>query len=900
MTVHFGQAFNESVLRDEHQTTGGSLYVGTNGFLLLLEQLLGLGAALPDVQHLRVAAYRRVLTAYAAVHEGAFYAASMEADPLAVATQMLQLRDDLVLAGWGFDATNSPPRLQTFAELEAMWPTDDHPIGLADRVEKIEKTLRQRSVLLDEILVYEPIAELPKYLERLLTALASTGIKVHECRIETPILDNDLGRWRTFLGNPNEPRQPLQADGSLLVFRAARESHAAEVFASLLRLNPDWVPVFLMTQKNRSLEDALLQEGLPSFGMLSSSPSRPMLQLLRLVTAFLWDPLDTNKVLEFVLLPTCPIDKNLAREIARLIAQKPGIGSEVWYQRIGSFFDQIEQKALDGESDIDVLSVKVAYQFWFEQPRYSDEVPRDRVNNLLEHLLDWATTVYEISKLNRERSATLLVLREQIRRAIELLSAIPVAEKSFSPLELDRLIRTVYESAPIQYRDQEVGAYPFVYHPAAFAAPVSHLIYWNCIDNEPALALAWWRKEELEYLDNQGVTMETPARANRRMIRERLHPLQVTSQKLWLIIPNTIDGMETNDHPLLSYLEAAFKNLSPITASLDIPNTIENLQTQLALPAWQSLAHEPLPSTQAFISLGTDVPLRVDERLSFSNLENLFYYPHKWAMSSKAQLYSSEILNVTEGNTRLGNLAHRFLELILAENFYQWTQTDVQNWIDDKGQLILQTEGAPLLMYGKEPEKISFLRKITWAAWKLIGYIRDNRWQVHGTEMVLEGQFEGIPLRGIADIVLRRGTEFCIVDMKWSSETRFKNLLRNNEDLQLTLYAHMISVDPLPHTAYFIIDKANMLARNTAAFEDITPISPDVDAAEIHRNIYQQMVKTYRWRAEQLQNGNIEVRNQYTINELNDFYGERLLDVLEMKEQESFYDDYKSLVGMLK
>ena len=900
MTIHFGQAFNESVLRDEHQTTGGNLYVGANGLLVLLEQLLGLGASLPDVQHLRVAAYRRVLTAYLAKHEQVFFARSMEADALAVATQMLQLRDDLVLSGWDFEAKNAPERLCVFGDLERLWRDDDHLMGLAERVQKVLSVLRIRGIELDEVLVYEPIELLPTYLSRLFAALQSVGIGVYEKIIDTDIGDTDLGRWRTVLAKPDVAKVALKADGSLLILRADRESHAAEVMATLLRVNPTWLPTFLMTQKNRSLEDALQQEGLPSFGMLSSSPSRPTLQMLRLVTAFLWEPLDMSKVLEFVTLPNCPIDYELAREIAQLIAGKPGIGGEYWYQRVGAFFDGIEAKALAGESEFDVAQCRASYQFWFEQPRYTDQVPREHVGRLLEHLLVWATEMHETYRLVRERSATMLLLREQIRRAIELLDAIPVAETTFSPLELDRLIRTVYESAPIQYRDREVGAYPFLYHPAAFAAPVSELIYWNCVDNEPALPLAWWRKDELEYLDTLGVGIDTPVRANHRMIRDRLQPLQVTANRLWLVVPNTIDGVENNEHPLLSYLEATFTDLSVITVSLDEMGAASQLQRWLTLPDWQPLAHEPLAITQPFIQLGTDYPLQHREHESFSSLENIFYYPHKWAMMSKAQLHASEILSVSDGNALLGNLAHRFLELILNENFRDWQQSDVQNWIDTHAQSILMSEGAPLLMYGKEPEKISFLRKVSWAAWRLIGYIRQNGWQVHATEMKLEGFFEGVSLRGYADLVLRRGVEFCIVDIKWRGENYYRNRLKNCEDMQLVLYASLLGTTPLPHTAYFIIEQASIVARNTAAFADISPVAADADAAEIHESIYQKMVETYRWRMSYLNEGDIEIRNQHTISDLEEFYGDVLLDVLEMKQEEARYDDYRTLIGTLE
>jgi hypothetical protein len=60
------------------------------------------------------------------------------------------------------------------------------------------------------------------------------------------------------------------------------------------------------------------------------------------------------------------------------------------------------------------------------------------------------------------------------------------------------------------------------------------------------------------------------------------------------------------------------------------------------------------------------------------------------------------------------------------------------------------------------------------------------------------------------------------------------------------------------------------------------------------------MEATYRWRLQQVRSGRIEVRCTQTLEELEEYYGSELLEVLEMKTEDAYFDDYRTLINLIE
>ena len=287
-----------------------------------------------------------------------------------------------------------------------------------------------------------------------------------------------------------------------------------------------------------------------------------------------------------------------------------------------------------------------------------------------------------------------------------------------------------------------------------------------------------------------------------------------------------------------------------------------------------------------------------------TKMESLLYYPYQWIFREKIQLRQSSILSVVKENTLYGNLAHRIFERLLKKDFYSWNKDMVEDYIERQIPILLSKEGAVLMMYGREPDRIGFEYKVKFAAWNLISMIQKNGWKVVKTEMELGANINKTDYKGFADIVLERGEEKAIIDLKWRGIGWRRNLIKNEEDIQLVLYAQMLRKESdWPNTSFFIIENGKMLARNSKAFEEASPIAPDSSEKETYEKIFNKTEATYHWRKEQLANGQIEIRCSQTVMYLEDYYGEKEVDffnMLEPKTEDAKFDSYRVLIDLVE
>jgi len=896
MVIYFGLALDFSAWPNTVQTTGNQLSLGPSGLLQWLENHLGLSGKERSIDYLRIEQFRQALRLHWQIEPQVFYAAAFQADQFATATELLQRRDELLLAGWDFSLHPAlPPRLNTLAVIEKNIRAGKPALanGFADRFLAVEQAIEELLIPLQQINCVEPLQLLPQYWQRLLQSLQTRGIRLETQKLPFSENATDLGNFKKNIGQPQAAKPALQGDGSLLILRGKRDTELAAYLAALFRDNPELKPCLLIPERSRTLDNALIQEGLPSLGIQPASLARPTLQILKLASVFLWNPIDPFKIMEFVSLPVKPLDNELANRIAQLMAQTPGLQGEYWQIMISQFFRELDNGVYPAIGS-KPAEIRQQYRFWFERKRFdaSGVAPKEEVLEIFTYLAFWARAIFRDNPAN----PSLLILAEQARQIEELLQALP--ERQLSRLELERIVRTVYEAAPAQLSVQEVGSLPYVHHPHAFKGGVDQLLWWNFIQNEPDYFFSRWYQAELQWLLDQGIHLSGPQEQNALLSWQRRQPVLACQQQLLLIIPEVVEGQSANPHPLLGDLEACFGDLAPIMATID--NQL--LAQFFTLPGQIQLAYRQLGRPATFIKVKKTEKLTQRPEETFSSLDSLLYYPYQWLFQHQIRLRKSSILSIVKDQTLMGNLAHRFFQQLLAQaEALQWSKKELETWADREMVQLLQKEGAVLLMYGREPERVRFLKKLKYAAWSLLNHLQTNGWEIVGTEQPLTGSFENIVLNARADLVLRRQDEMAVLDLKWRGSNYREQMIKNEEDLQLVLYSKLVTTDAAwAHTAYFIMESGKLLARNNAAFREVSPISPNAEHAEVHQRIWDKMRHTYRWRMEQISQGEIEVRCEQTRQQLEQHYEGQLLALLEMKTTDATFDDYRTLINLVQ
>lgn len=923
MTIYFGLELDDLVLPQPAEIQGGTHYFGPNGFLTMLETHLGLTVLPANNEYLRIEQYRQAIMRHAegcGEENNSFYWRSFEADQFATAAELLSRRDELLLAGWNFSIKNDlPNRLKTLAEIEAIFENEsteegqstlDLSLGFADRFVAVFKNIGKRQHPIQSIYLNEPIAILPFHFQKLLKKLKENTPNLNLQQIENEPFVNDgsdLAHFKNRLLAPSGKQEKitLKNDGSLLLLKAKRASDAASYLAKIFTVNPDFRPACLVPEKNRALDIALIQEGFPSLGIQSASLARPTLQILKLVTAFLWKPIDPFKILEFVSLSVKPLDDGLANVIAQEMAQAPGIDGEGWFIAVSRYFEELKVRA-QTDKKIDVSYVNFQYEFWFKRSRYPADktVPKGEVIDVFDYVQNWA---YELFGDTGEKNNSLLVLSEQAKRIKELLEVLPEIQLTY--LELERIVRTIYEPSPVVFQEREVGHLSFVMNSSAIVRPVEKLVWWNFVQNEPVHFFSRWYEKERKHMQSVDCQLVTPKEENELLVWQRSRPVLNAGKQLILIMPEMVAGSVVHPHPLFGDLEATFANLEDIVFNLGNRNGRENFAQHFNLPDSVNIPQRQLGKPKPFLQIPNIDKLSEREYETLTSLETLFYYPYQWMFKYKIKLNQTSILSVVDDNRLLGNLAHRMFENLFdkeKQDVTTWTKSEVENFIEKEAPNLLRREGAVLLMYGREPEKIAFINKLKYSAWSLVSQIQENDWKIEGTEMDLQGNFQGMPIRGRTDLVLKRGDdELAILDFKYRGATRRERIIRNQEDLQLVLYSKLLTEDDSwAHTSYFIMEDGKMIARNNLAFKNITAVSPDVDHTAVNQEILQKMEATYAWRMQQLAAGKVEIRCEQTCGDLEDFYyetesSETINQLLEMKDGDAFFDDYRTLINLV-
>jgi ATP-dependent helicase/nuclease subunit B len=915
MQLTFGLTFDD-ITTAAPNATAGELCYGTANMLVFLEQVCGCTYPKADLEYLRIERFRQILTQYAAREKAVFYAQSLTQDALATAETVLAMRDELVGAGVNFeDLKDGNGRLNAFFEIEKIWQKPDFGIdylGINDRLSQILNILPKINLGITAIQHNEPLHLLPLVWQRIFAAFANKNIRITQ--LDTQYLANENTQLRFFqqrlLRSTGNEKNTASADGSIVLIKAKRESNAADFLTKILKFNPNFQPLLLLPLQNRGLEQVMVQEGLAPQGILSASAARPILQILKLATTFLWEPLDPFKILEFMTLPVKPLRDDLALQLANIMAATPGINSDKWYSTVKEYFEKMQTRQDNGE-EIDVTVIKKQYDFWFERKRYKtdEQVPRSEAIAIFKFLNTWATKAFEEGNA---KQTSLLTLAAQADRIKALLDALPERERRLSFLQLERIVKAVYASSPIAMETAAINSLPYIYQNPNLIGKNSSLLWWNFTNSTNDHFFNKWYPSEITSLLQKKYVLQPPEIQTELAQWQRIRPILRTTEQIVLVLPHRIDGAEQLEHPLLGELKATFTNWKSMCIVAEDLEVERNTLVQKL--AWkteknQLLSSRKFSATEAILQLHKPIYILknpVEDKLYFSPFNNILHYPHQFVFKNQLNLRQSSILSVVSDSTLKGNLAHRLFETFLKEkDGLTWSEKQVETWATQRLFTLFKQEAAVLLMYGREPERLQLQTVLLRSLWTFAQALRKNNWTVVGAEHELSGEIGGFPMAGRADIVLKNDkNEFCIVDLKWSGLTRRLTMLKNGQDLQLIMYSKLLmQMQNRPNdwaaTAFYILEVGKFAARNTFAFEEAqTPNLPN-DWKAANEAILSQVLSTFAWRKQQFATGNLEVRTKENLATLADAYTEQdvnWMTMLELPTEDNPYDDFGVLV----
>ncbi|MDR3078248.1 MAG: hypothetical protein LBV15_05760, partial [Planctomycetota bacterium] len=525
----------------------GEVALGPAGMLAWLQTRLGLGG-LEEPPALRLDQYRRRLEA--ADSREAWFQKSFALDPWATAKQLLAWRDELIAAGWdGRPLPETTPRLAALSALEER--LEPLAPGFADRLrEALTELPWLDTSAVASIQLAEPLELLPRLWQLAFAKLRELGVAVESTRPKAPApKTSNLGLLQACLLNP-----PLAAKGgpigrfksgdeSLVLLEADTELETAAAVAMWLAAEPgENGRVALVAPGGPGLLDpALRRLGLPRLGGGEVSKWRAHLQLLPLVFANAWEPIEFQALREFLALPVGPLRFARSRLLTAL-TEAGGVGGAKWVQALAG----IRELYLNPREGIKAKTPAEAEQRLKQldamliSDRYlpGDGIPaaavQERCRWVISHLAP---------KVKAEPR-----LAEPLRQAEELIR-LAQGRGKLSRIELERMLDALIGAgSAASGQEGEAAAWLSAPHPGGLPYSRSTLIWWNFVGGAPA-AETFWSKAERADLLQAGVCLDEPGQARRREAFAWRNALLKATERAILARPRRRKGEETLDHP---------------------------------------------------------------------------------------------------------------------------------------------------------------------------------------------------------------------------------------------------------------------------------------------------------------------------------------------------------------
>jgi RecB family exonuclease len=324
-----------------------------------------------------------------------------------------------------------------------------------------------------------------------------------------------------------------------------------------------------------------------------------------------------------------------------------------------------------------------------------------------------------------------------------------------------------------------------------------------------------------------------------------------------LFTPRQRNGEPVAIHPLFSRLQAMVEGKFP-TTHLD-----RDLQRK-KVPFAEQIKHIALRTPRRWWKLkdGTHFGSRSTE--SFSSAEKFIYSPYSWVLDYKAVLRPGVLsqFRMRSENVLHGNLLHRLLDLLVAGPLQKGasgviTEAGLKDYIEQHWPILLEQEGAILLLLGKQSEATALLDTAKRALWSLTQQLKAAQIIETNTNVNFKAEFIGGKLEGFVDLLIKNvKSKAAVVDLKSGRLEEKQKELQSNVQLQLAIYGflHRQVLGEWPAASYFILNNGRMLAQNKDYFSQANSIPAKSDSSGLE-TCWNEFVEMWCYRRALLDQG---------------------------------------------
>lgn len=846
----------------------------------------------------RLTSYHKALLEYDKAKNDNIFHRSIEIDSMRVAKTLLGWRDNLALCGW-----NKDTKLANCSRLNALAEIDSHFCegSLADLMKKLMDQVCKMK--LEEVRIPNAYNDLtieipcsmnllPDYIQPLLKDLQSIGVRIEEN------VDNADGK----------PKSIKEIHFS--------QQWKAEVWLS--QQHKEDYDVWINTN-NKRLDNWLHASGKPVCGSEMRSTNPQITQMFLLAVQLFQRPLNVNTLLQYLLLPECPLHYKLARPLAKCIIREGGFCNENVQKCINDYIE----KELEKDED----AAKRKYRQEDREENYRTYLPFDlrKDMTLAEETddLDVKSLKKFLEKISNHASSRATHIAgvspydariAQLRNVAEMTNAL-IEQLPTEKIEFSKLIQwaqSLYEEGDYTLYQAQVGSWNAIERPSNMIGQAEKTIWCDFYGDEAAkLSTDYLSNNEMEKLRNQGVLLWDKEHEKELLNLMSARPIHKTTEVLTIVTCDKQGSTKLSKHPL--YLQLPSE-----------PEVVDGDALYNALATEDVVAvdnhRESDGEMIAFDAKKHPVSWRNEE--SFSALESLLQNPLDYFMK-----YTLDFTEANETEIKMsltnGNVAHETIETLFTDDRDGVSLSDyVANNYDQAFSNALLKKGALLLLPEHHLDKERLKYQLKGCVKKLAFTIEQNKLTVVACEQkeVHDLGFEGkITLQGYIDMLLKdeKGDDV-VFDLKWTSKKdKFKTKLEENRAMQLAIYEAMLIKSKEEkkekprnvRTAYFVMPIGKLFSTDDFF---VMPTGKPFSTDEFEVSDYYEHVtpKTAADIMDQLRNGYAERVKEINEGEIETADNVPIIDIKyaqtanvypledngrkrEPRKEENIYSDYK-------
>ena len=803
-----------------------SLYGGPETLLAWLETQLGLRRA-PVDKSARVTQYVDALEKCS----GGIFQSSLQADRWATGARLLQLREQLLLAGWKEENEPGLPRLVSDLS-EARVDAWSH-LGEAERLARVEQALDAGQQLpVHQCQLADPLEDWPDAWQRVLRRLTCQSAAASDpCGRDATALRSA----QQIVRGSGEPETAL--DESLRYVSTRSEAAACDWIVRVLAKEPELLPETVIYCEDDSLamrlDGCLLRCGLPTMGANTTSPAHPVMQLLPLQLALLWEPVDPQVLLDFLTLPVGPIPRRAAYRLADSLAQQPGIGSDAWERTLAELTS--EENDPDGK-------VQKRVDAWLLTPR----TPRGQVATATEVrrccnlVAQWTGGFASRLRETGEQPELAAGLEAAAGHAALLGDLVEAQGTDITEPQLGRLFEESLGGGLPATVAQETAAGPIrIRSLAEINAPCQRLVWLGLGTEDPSAP--HWSAADRAALAACGVALDDGSRLVSATRLAEVNGLCCVKENLLAVL---LPADSTRRwHPVWLAIRNAFghdpepQRLEDLVASGSL-EALKPFDVELVEQEVES-APRVRPQWQPPAGVLTD-----RSRTSATEMQTRLACPLKWTLSYQANLKHSAIAQLPSNFLLKGSFGHSVLERVFGDGGDLPAEADAMRRVCEVFDERLPLDAAPLAQPKLAGDRRRLREELSSATRTLVRALAAGRYRIVGIEAEVEATATGKDLSGWIDCLAEREDgEEAVIDFKYAGREKYRGLLADGRAVQLATYAHARSQQSggeYPAVAYLILADGQMFTPSGSPLVDHASCT-EVDGPGIQR-VWNQLV----------------------------------------------------------